>query len=318
MAEGSGSYSSRRNSNLISLPPVSTDLGRRESSFGLGLFTAVTPPLSPAPSMIVLARPPTYGGGPLSSHPTSPIDIPGAWTSTTDLSMMQDEKSSTTQLDTPPSSAAPSIGAEPKRHDSFQVPSIPASAKNNNTHRNSSSMRKLFSFSSLRTDSSTSTSRTSRIISSPIPIDSFLDERASRPTSQESSHSQFQGIKRVASSSPSTIFLPSQGKKTEPRHPLRKRKSLGWFRRQSGMFLFGQNDALAADSANGGDDLDDVKNDESQLQESRPAGRDSGEVHGVSTRPPSRSLSPLPLLPDLDSLGMGSLDAESIFSHIGQ
>lgn len=224
MAENTTMGNSRESKRYILAPVVTTDLR----------MSTPTPPLSPTASMSPLVRPPTQGGGPLSSHPTTPIDMPGAWISTSDL-VAQAEKPPS-----PSSSASRSLsaGVQPLRHDSFRTPQIPASA--NRQRRPSSGVRKLLSLSSLR--NSLLGSRNSVSDLSPASRSTSSHQVAShedRPSSRVSSAGQ--GIKRSAS--PSVPSAAVDGSQHAP-SPLRKKKSASWFKRKSQIFLFSQDDTL--------------------------------------------------------------------------
>lgn len=239
----------RRESRVYSL----TSVASAELSTTGGTPTS-TPPLSPCVS-VPLARPPTQGGGPLSSHPTTPIDMPGAWLSTSDLPLQARTSSRAGKTDTstlnsshsPTSSATPSFsaGVQPTRTDSSRPSLTPAVATSQ--RRRSSGVRKLLSLSSLR--NSFKGPRNSPSVSSPIPISEPFNPTTStniaygeRPPSQATLHTRPQGTKRSASASLPSLVTEEGG---QPR--LRKRKSTGWFRRKSQIFLFGQEDGFAED-----------------------------------------------------------------------
>lgn len=173
------------------------------------------PPASPPQSPGGLgARPPTPGGGPLSSHPTTPIEK-SRWSPPT---------STRPSLNTPPISVtdSPTLSSKKIQTDYFRPPLSPASA--NTQRRNSTGVRKLLSLSSLR--NSFSSSRTSLALST-------QQSNTSHP-SEPITH----GIKRP--SSPSIISsAPSQ----QPPQ-LRKRKSGSWFRRKSAMFMVDEDGML--------------------------------------------------------------------------
>lgn len=205
------------------------------------------PPLSPAVSMAPLIRPPTAGGGPLSSHPTTPIDLPGAWISTPDL--LSHERGTSTS---PPSYFDPTPSASPVipnlaylKQESFRRPLSPASANMQSQtpplqsqRRDSKGVRKLLSLSSLR--NSFASSRSSLMMSSSQSI----ERPASRSTDSSRDQPTVQGVKRSASpvaAASSTSPIDEQ-QATAP--PLRKHKSQGWFRRRSSLFLFGEDGTM--------------------------------------------------------------------------
>lgn len=221
-----------------------------------------TPPLSPSTSMATLIRPPTHGGGPLSSHPTTPVDMPGAWISTSDLPSQSENQTCTpplSSLDTPPSSASPSVvgGVEPKRTDSFRTPLEPASA--NIKRRGSKGIRKLLSLSSIRNSflggGGNAGSRSSSLnISLPIPKTSAgVEEHGERLYSRASSAHYPQGIKRSASPSVSSSCQNDISEVSTS--PLHQRKSASWFRRKSQIFLSSTDDDSLAGAAETQDKL---------------------------------------------------------------
>lgn len=160
-----------------------------------------TPPKSPA----YAARPPTAGGGPLSSHPTSAEDIAGTFPPTPEpenegLAKMSSSTSSDRNLD---------------RADSFQTPASPASKTRTPSktpeQKQGQSVRKLFSLNNLR--NSFSSSRTSL--------------HGNRASSVETSPKQAQ---------PESFSRPPSAQTIQPQMRQRS-KSGSWFKRKSGMFM---------------------------------------------------------------------------------
>nr|OQO31122.1 hypothetical protein B0A51_02493 [Rachicladosporium sp. CCFEE 5018] len=203
--------------SYLSLTPVNISL-----TAGTNIPTPDSPPPSPNyfPTITPYkSRPPTAGGGPLSSHPTTPEDTtPGAWPRTPEADTKPSHES-TTRVDSlnPPRSTnsriAPQSSASPPPPRDMGPP--PPRGP-----------RRLFSLTSLRT--SFSASRTSLRPSTP----------AQQPTS----------LKRP--SSPTTSFAPSTTPSYTSTLPNQSRpqrtKSGSWFRRKSGMF--GLNDVAASSS----------------------------------------------------------------------
>lgn len=179
-----------------------------------------TPPKSPA----LLARPPTAGGGPLSSHPTSEDNIPQALPPTPEPETEAPAKVSTST----------SSDHNMDRTDSFNTPASPSSVHRNSPkpseHKQTQSVRKLFSLNNLR--QSFSSSRTSLHVARPST------ETSPRQPQQES-------FVRPASQQPAAPQM-------RPRS-----KSGSWFKRKSSMFMF-----------NGGADLDAVVEDRPATRDS--------------------------------------------------
>ncbi|KAK1046359.1 hypothetical protein LTR33_015087, partial [Friedmanniomyces endolithicus] len=245
-----------------------------------------SPPHSPAGSF---ARPPTSGGGPLTSHPTTPEDlhIPGAFPPTPEPERESNAKTST--------STATTKG----RQDSFRTPMSPLPpATTNQTipspdlpKRSPSGMRKLLSLTSLR--SSFSSSRTSLHIPQssnepqyqpPYPLYNAR-KRPSSPSIASTTASYYQ---------PS---IQSRAPQQQQRPALRSKKSGSWLRRKSGMFLPSSNAAADDDAGM----LDAV--DENQ----RPDTRDSKRLKESESES-----EPAPLLPEVGTLRGGRLGGGEI------
>lgn len=156
-----------------------------------------TPPKSPLGS----ARPPTAGGGPLSSHPTSADDIPGEFPPTPEPDNERSAKRSSSS----------SSNTNMDRTDSFRTPASPSSpnrAPSKSSDHKNSNVRKLFSLNNLR--NSFSSSRTS------LHAGRGSTDTAPPPTQPEPN-------KRTGSNAPQ----------------MRQRsKSGSWFKRKSGMFMY--------------------------------------------------------------------------------
>ncbi|KAF1352142.1 hypothetical protein BDV97DRAFT_348849 [Delphinella strobiligena] len=267
----------RRESRVYSLTSVAS------AELSTGGTPTLTPPLSPCVS-VPLARPPTSGGGPLSSHPTTPIDMPGAWLSTSDLPLQARTSSRAGKTDTSTlnSSHSPTSSATP----SFSAGVQPSQ------RRRSSGVRKLLSLSSLR--NSFKGPRHSPSVSSPMPVSEPFNPTTStnlaygeRPPSQATTSSRPQGTKRSASAS-----LPSLAAEEGGRPRLRKRKSTGWFRRKSQIFLFGQDDGFAEDN-----DTQDYIAEPQSTQNAAPAVDDYH--HTRPQRPQSSQTTWAPEIPRL-------------------
>ena len=154
--------------------------------------------------------PPTPGGGPLSSHPTTPDNIPGAFPRSSSVKENAVETS-----------------MEHERADSFRTPNSPASAAHRSSspsmQRKPSGVRRLLSLNNLR--SSFSSSRTSLSMSRQL-------------TTADETHTN--GVKRP--SSPSQYSSTSSS--VPPKQRLRKTKSGSWFKRKSSMLFMNQDVAM--------------------------------------------------------------------------
>lgn len=175
-----------------------------------------SPPLTPTNNGFAhtsgdKSRPPTAGGGPLSSHPTDhPMPMPGAFPPTP-----EPEKEENT-------SANATMSSESNRYTdgSSQSPTSPQSANNMAPPagtRRPSSVRRLFSLTSLR--QSFSSSRTSFSIP---------------PSSSAGPSTEYQ---RAQSPGPSMMSVPaSTMHSSKPSNSLRQKRSSSWFKRKSGFF----------------------------------------------------------------------------------
>ncbi|GIZ37620.1 hypothetical protein CKM354_000106300 [Cercospora kikuchii] len=186
--------------------------------------TASSPPLDlrkkqsrPRPS-----RPPTEGGGPLSSHPTSEYK-PGAWPPTPDPDMHNKTSTDTS-------------GNTRSRNDSFTSPASPAATSTHMysthepPHQRPGTVRRMFSLSSLR--QSFSSSRTSF---SQRPDTSHGSYHAPYLTRAESPND---AVSTTASTAPPASMRLSNERR--PATSSRKKRSSSWFKRKS--HLFGMND----------------------------------------------------------------------------
>ncbi|KAK5133396.1 hypothetical protein LTR08_007735 [Meristemomyces frigidus] len=247
-------------------------------------LTSVTsldsPPVSPATSI----RPPTPGRGPLTSHPTTPDDMSGAF----------------------PPTPGPERAGAPRIHTSnnnnnqqasnggFRIPSSPASAALSGSppepQRRSSGVRKLLSLSSLR--SSFSSSRTS------LSVPRASNEIPQQHTTEQYSPSQYTPSQYTASinrpSSPSAASTTASSHQSRP--ALRSKKSASWFRRKSAMFM------------TNGDALDAVdENTRPETRDSSKRGRDSLERPETRESKRLRTSSPAPSLGAIDFSGTGEI-----------
>ncbi|KAK4547711.1 hypothetical protein LTR36_000669 [Oleoguttula mirabilis] len=197
-----------------------------------------SPPESPASSV----RPPTPGGGPLTSHPTTPEAMPGAFPPTPDAEKGSSADGSTTNSN-----------AWQPRVDSFRTNYSPSSATQpQNTpppavepQRRPSGVRKLLSLSSLR--SSFNNSRTS----------------LHNPRTSNDAPNYTTGIKRPSSPSIASTTASSYQQRPELRS---KKSGSSWFKRKSGMFNLNV-DGLDAVDENQRPDTRDSK----RMRESSPA-----------------------------------------------
>ncbi|KAK5680590.1 hypothetical protein LTS10_007523 [Elasticomyces elasticus] len=206
---------SRMNRFTLSVKPVDYSL-----TAGTNIPAPLdSPPRSPAGS---IARPPTSGGGPLTSHPTTPEDhhMPGAFPPTPEPE--QDDSRNMP----PPSFTKP-------RQDSFRTPMSPVStnpttSSPDQAQRRPSGMRKLLSLRSLRSSFNNSST------SLQIP-----PQTSSGGESHYNQEQQYNSRKRakspsIASTTASYSYQPSLASQQPT---LRSRKSGSWFRRKSGMFM---------------------------------------------------------------------------------
>ncbi|KAI5356957.1 hypothetical protein Slin14017_G126170 [Septoria linicola] len=243
-----------------------------------------SPPPSPRPELaprkkqsrpqLSLSRPPTAGGGPLSSHPTNEDHIPGAWPPTPDADM--DHEPMDVSVDT--STNTNNINHTTRdRADSYITsptsPTAPPMYPTNGQHR-TGTVRRLFSLSSLRQSfSSSRTSLSQRPDTShgsyQAPYHSYTVSRAESPSIMSTTAS----TAPIASMRLSNDQRPSTG--------LRKKRSSSWFKRKS--TFFGVNDDGTLDV------LDEDGPEHKRFKDNQ-----------------------LPTLPEIGSLGGGSLDGGSI------
>jgi len=183
--------------SYLSLTPV---------DFSLTAGTNIpAPPDTPPASPLASARPPTAGGGPLSSHPTSAEDIhdtiypPTPDPETEGLAKMSTSTSSNNDTD---------------RADSFRTPTSPSSPRQkpskSEQQKHGQSVRKLFSLNNLR--------------------NSFSSSR----TSLQTQNAAVETSPRQPQADPSS--RPASRQTITPQMRPRA-KSGSWFRRKSGMFL---------------------------------------------------------------------------------
>ncbi|KAK4553596.1 hypothetical protein LTR86_009392 [Recurvomyces mirabilis] len=216
-----------------------------------------TPPRSPAGS----ARPPTSGGGPLTSHPATPEDMPGAYPIT---------PSATRDLDDLSKINTSMFTGRVEKADSFRTPYSPASAVPTNTtsspeqpQRRPSGVRRLLSLSSLRS--------------------SFNSSRTSLSLPRQPSDAPAPAVNTLKRPSTASIKSHAESTNYQPRPDLRRKKSSGWFKRKSGMFMLNDDNILDAV-------------DEST---SRPDTRDSKRL--------KETIEPAPLLPEVGTLKGGRI-----------
>ncbi|KAK4993708.1 hypothetical protein LTR50_000319 [Elasticomyces elasticus] len=196
-----------------------------------------SPPLSCLRSYSNIARPPTPGGGPLSSHPTSPIDAfsddymtLGSFPPTPDASISSRKTStaispsrqdsvrpatspvgSTRAQTRPPTSPSPLPPQQP--------PPPPASR---HQLRRPGSVRKLLSLRSLR-NSFIGIDRLQPSLAPPEPI---IHHHPDPTHLVPDCHP------------PKRPYSPNPTADDSTRPQLRKKKPAGWFRRKSGLFMF--------------------------------------------------------------------------------
>lgn len=175
-----------------------------------------SPPLTPinndfASTSVEKSRPPTAGGGPLTSHPTNdyPMPMPGAFPPTP-----ENERE-----DPNPVNAA--MSSESNRYTTDGSLQSPASPQSTNMPppaqpRRPSSVRRLFSLTSLR--------------------QSFNSSRTSFSIPPSSSAGPPTDYQRAQSPGPSMMSVPASTMHSskQPRTLRTKRSSSSWFRRKSG------------------------------------------------------------------------------------
>ena len=353
------------NSPLLDFEPLDMSLMVADDTpFPGGL---ASPPLSPSG----IARPPTPGGGPLSSHPATPVNG-GSYFPPPPVEKPATPPRSDHKSDYKSSTDSSHKSSYRPRVDSAvtRTPLSPASANSQFTppqpqphpsiskhrRRDSSGVRKLLSLTSLRNSlsggsrSSLSLQRTPTI-SAPEQLytaDVFGTNNPRRRPSL-SSHSIMSSFMTTdTSASPSPTYTSTtttnnnphtsyqaqvQGGRSPPQPQLRKRKSVGWFRRKSGLFML--DDAMDNDSHVTATAQENVRpSPEAQaLQFGRsgsvvrsPYSAVSPQVYddeNFARRSPSPSSSPPPTLPNVASLKGGRLTGgrfagEDVFASIGR
>lgn len=180
-----------------------------------------TPPSSPS------NRPPTPGGGPLSSHPTILLErefaVPGAFPPTPEAEMEHQSKLST--------STSGTVGNRDRAESYVTTPASPASTYQMPMHasppsmRRPSGVRRIFSMTNLR--QSFNSSRTSLSLR---PGSSYQDVAPSEPSN-------------FTTATPSTMEPPSLHS-SRPTNTLRKKRSSSWFKRKSGFFAMDSDGTL--------------------------------------------------------------------------
>lgn len=260
-------YSRRRNSSFLTLTPV-------EFSLTDGTIIPAPPDTPPkSPAHIPLARPPTAGGGPLSSHPTSAEDIRSAT-----LPQTPDPENEPLTKASTSTSSNNDMSNDMDRTDSFRTPDSPASAKQKpSQQKQGQTVRKLFSLNNLR--NSFSSSRTS--------VNHQNQNTSSTETSPQPP--QAESFKR-----------PASGHTTTPQMRPRA-KSGSWFKRKSSIFMF-----------NGNEDLDVVSEDRpaTMAESTKRVKEDHNPVsvrNAQISAPVQVVHSPAPLLPEIGSLGNGNM-----------
>ncbi|UJO19763.1 uncharacterized protein CLAFUR5_10261 [Fulvia fulva] len=187
-----------------------------------------SPPVSLSPVESVrlsrpktLSRPPTAGGGPLSSHPTNDImPMPGALPPTPE----PERENNTNHTDT-------TMHSEESNRDgaaSWRSPTPNTNISQTSPGRRPGGVRRLFGLTSLR--QSFSSSRTS--FSIPPPSSSYGEQSTmQRPQSP--------GVMSTTAS-----FMPPPSMHSNQQATLRKKRSSNWFKRKSGFFTTNENGFL--------------------------------------------------------------------------
>jgi len=201
-----------------------------------------TPLASPPLSPVGIARPPTPGGGPLSSHPATPVNggsyFPPPPQSTTG-------KPSTTPKSSTDSESSKRVDSVLRAPLSPISPNVQATPSPTVRRRDSFGVRKLLSLSSLR-NSLAGNSRTDLSLkrTNTTGLENMSHLEASKDNGRRpSSPSLYTSSLRSASSGhncPPTSQSYSatvQGGVPSQQPQLRKRKSGSWFRRKSAIFF---------------------------------------------------------------------------------
>lgn len=280
---------------FLDLMPINTSLTEYHQA------TIVhTAPASPPVSPNSLARPPTPGFGPLSSHPPSPISIGSYFPSQATTHRAQGSPKSSSDSTSRKSShyKADSALYLPISPVSQKCPS-PSPPPPQLRRRDSAGVKRLLSLATLRKSFMGSTSSLSL---SRSPTNGYenayttepVNSRSRRPSSPSLSSTTsstsmnttplpviYTNISASQLSQPRTVPQPQP----QPQPQLRKRKSASWFRRKSGLFMVDNDGSL-------------------QEQPARPS-----TAMGLE-----RVLSPAPVLPAVDSLTGGVFANEDIFA----
>ncbi|GAB7339375.1 hypothetical protein MBLNU457_6015t1 [Dothideomycetes sp. NU457] len=269
---------------FLDLMPINTSFAEFQS------HTAVrSAPISPPVSPNSLARPPTPGRGPLSSHPATPLSGGSYFPSSHSYKSSGSSKAS---------SETTSTRSVQSRRDSFLWSSpSPTSQKcttpqSQHRRRDSASVKRLLSFATLRKSfmGLGGTDNTDTTTSLPLPRAPFTGHEElytadpfSSPSHRPSTPSLTSSTTTSSLNEPMVIhtYIPAPQPRTELES--NKRKSGSWFRRKSGLFMM--------DS-----DFTQLR-DVTETTPSRPM-----SVMGFE-----RIMSPAPVLPDIGSLRGGRL-----------
>ena len=268
---------------FLDLMPINTSFAEYQKHHHTTVGSApISPPLSPSSS---LARPPTPGFGPLSSHPATPVNGGSYFPPPSSYKSSGSPKSS--------SETASTKSTNQRRDSILYLPPSPASQKCQTPppppqlrRRDSAGVKRLLSFATLRKsfmggDSSNGNSNISLPLSR-TPTASYENAYTINPSRRPSSPSLSSSTTNSSLNAPPVIhaYIPAPQPRTVPQ--LRKRKSASWFRRKSGLFMM---------------DSDFKELENVTETPSRPATAIGFE----------RMLSPAPVLPDVGSLRGGRL-----------
>ncbi|KAF2723132.1 hypothetical protein K431DRAFT_283298 [Polychaeton citri CBS 116435] len=298
------SNSNKRKSHLLSLDPVDYTLhfssnnlfAPRQTTAPHYTTLASSTPHSPSPHF----RPPTPGGGPLSSHPTNPEDFRGFPSlieppgkrlkrmASDDTTSNKENRPRIDSFRTPLSPASGAMPPPPAPLSSRDDTNAPFDADVEKTHsRRPSGVRKLLSLKDIR--ASFSSSRTS--------LHSNLYPRQSQDTSMTNDvgtdrpSSPAVSLSTAAASAP----VPPSGRVSQQSGTFnseggnngieyKRKKHGGWFKRHSELFAMNQNVAAVEEDA---------------------ANRPGAGSYGSSNK--RKQQMSLPMLPEVGSLGGGSL-----------
>lgn len=288
-----------------------------------------SPPLSPTG----IARPPTPGGGPLSSHPATPVNG-GSYFPPPPMSKPSTPPKSSTDTDS--NSSRGRVDSVFRSPLSPISPNVQPVSSPKLRRRDSFGIRKLLSLSSLRnsfadksrtdlTLQRTNTTGLENLTSSSNSKTSNHKRRPSSPglyspslysnNSANSSRPQQSFQATPQQSYQATIYSGISPSQIQPNPQLRKRKSGSWFRRKSAIFFMeGDMDSSSTEESN------PQRSQSQQLQTRAVTALKISDPIYIAPTPAS---TPPPELPQVNSLKGGRLTdgafaGDDVFTSIGQ